>query len=528
VTHILILAIAFSLELTLLSLLVDGQALAGQSGAAHWLGVSGVPLLHFLVSTAAIGATFTYLKKRPALEAFSAEVSGVRPRASMLTLHAALYGVLLAIATRLYTMSAPGAVPIVSFLSLGCAVGISGLFLAGPPAAWARLIRSIGSVWVYAAGASVGAVLMTTGWRALWRPGAAVTYTLVRWMLQPLVGHLIVEPGRMRISTDRFGVIISPECSGLEGLGLLLLFGAVWLWLYRKECRFPQALLLLPAAMGILFVLNSVRIAALLLIGHAGAEQVAEHGFHSQAGWIAFNAVAFGLCVGVRRIPWIANVQVETEHRPRTINLTAVHLGPMLAIVAAGMLSRALTGGFEWLYPLRFVAACIVFWIYRAEYRSIGWRFTWRGPAIGLAVFALWMGMEWALGGWPAAPAPAALTAAPSALRWGWTLFRILGSVVAVPTAEELAFRGYLLRRLVAEDFDQVPPTRYTMWALAASSVLFGAMHGARWAAGTAAGALYAWAYVRKGQLGEAVVAHAVTNGLIAAAVLLLSCWKLW
>ena len=84
------------------------------------------------------------------------------------------------------------------------------------------------------------------------------------------------------------------------------------------------------------------------------------------------------------------------------------------------------------------------------------------------------------------------------------------------------------MRRLVAEDFEKRSLLHFPLWAPVVSAVLFGAMHGAQWLAGTVAGALYALVYIRKGQLGEAVAAHAVTNGLIAAAVLGLGYWSLW
>jgi exosortase/archaeosortase family protein len=96
----------------------------------------------------------------------------------------------------------------------------------------------------------------------------------------------------MFIRTEHFRVFIAPECSGLEGAGLMLAFGVTLLWLFRQECRFPQCLILLPGGIVLLFLLNSVRIAALVLIGNAGARQIAAGGFHSQAGWIAFNLIA--------------------------------------------------------------------------------------------------------------------------------------------------------------------------------------------------------------------------------------------
>jgi len=534
VRRLLSICIVFAIELTVLSLSVDGQSLLARSSfAAQLLGAWGMPVTHFLVSLAALGGTFTYLKRRVALEAFYRDMARMPVRAWVLLLHLALFGGLMAVGQRLYASATMQSADqtgglVAAVLALAAAVLASGMAVVQPLAAWGRLARSIGMVWAYAAGPALAAVLMTAGWRALWRPVSVITYWLVQLMLRPLVGQLIVQPERMRIATGRFGVIISPECSGMEGMGLLLLFGAVWLWLYRKECRFPQALLLLPAGLLTLFVLNSARIAALVLIGHAGARLIATQGFHSQAGWIAFNGVAFGLCIAAGRIPWIAGARPEQPEKLAGVNAVALYLGPFLAILAGGMLARAMTGSFEWTYLLRVVAAFTVFWVCRRQYQSMDWRFTWRGPALGLLAFATWMTLEWAIQGWPAAAVPAAWQMAPGPLRWGWVVARLLGAVVAVPLAEELAFRGYVIRRLATEQFDRLPPSQFTIWTLVASSVLFGAMHGARWMAGTAAGLLYALAYARKGQLADAVVAHAVTNGLIAAAVLGLGWWKLW
>jgi CAAX prenyl protease-like protein len=102
----------------------------------------------------------------------------------------------------------------------------------------------------------------------------------------------------------------------------------------------------------------------------------------------------------------------------------------------------------------------------------------------------------------------------------------MVGSVVTVPLAEELAFRGYLTRRLIAADFEDVPLGRFTWLSLLVSLALFGALHG-RWLAGTLAGMLYAIALYRRGELADAVVAHATTNGLLTAYVLATGSWVL-
>ena len=63
-----------------------------------------------------------------------------------------------------------------------------------------------------------------------------------------------------------------------------------------------------------------------------------------------------------------------------------------------------------------------------------------------------------------------------------------LGAVLLTPIAEELAFRGYLIRKLVlvSGDFEKVIP-HFTLISFFGSSVLFGFLHS-QWIAGTLAG----------------------------------------
>lgn len=123
---------------------------------------------------------------------------------------------------------------------------------------------------------------------------------------------------------------------------------------------------------------------------------------------------------------------------------------------------------------------------------------------------------------------PADLARAPEALRYGWIAVRILSAAVTVPIVEELAFRGYLMRRLVSADFSAVSFRTLTWFSLAGSSLLFGLMHGHRWLAGTLAGVLYGFVMTRRGRLGDAVVAHAATNALLAAYVMGMGKWGFW
>jgi CAAX prenyl protease-like protein len=108
-----------------------------------------------------------------------------------------------------------------------------------------------------------------------------------------------------------------------------------------------------------------------------------------------------------------------------------------------------------------------------------------------------------------------------------WLLFRVQGAVITVPLAEELAFRGYLLRKLVASDFESVPFDSFTWTSFIVSSIAFGALHQS-WVAGILAGTLFALAMYRRGRLADAIAAHAIANALLTIYVISTGSWSLW
>jgi CAAX prenyl protease-like protein len=101
-----------------------------------------------------------------------------------------------------------------------------------------------------------------------------------------------------------------------------------------------------------------------------------------------------------------------------------------------------------------------------------------------------------------------------------------LGSVLVVPLAEELAFRGFLLRRLIQAEFTEVAPAQASLLAMLASSLAFGLLHQ-NVLGGVAAGLCFALAQ-RRGGLGDAALAHAVANLGVAIFALGFGRWDLW
>jgi exosortase E/protease (VPEID-CTERM system) len=518
----------------------DGDDLRGKAGhITALLARFGSPVSRSLVVFCALLAAFTWLLRKTEVAEFSGSAASISPRWPPLVVHLFAVAGFVLIGRSLYAAGQSTAAPdllTLFLLAFASAAVVSAALAVLPWHRWKRALFLPGSLWLWSAAASILVAVTTDFARGMWLSATAFTFRLVRLLLLPFVPLTVLDPAHLRLGTRRFTVIISPECSGLEGVSLLLLFVGLWLILFRKECRFPQALLLLPVGAAIQFLLNAVRIAVLLLIGNSGARQIAAGGFHSQAGWIFFILVALGLCAAAGRIPWFTGSPAKSLSSPAVPDhaespWTASYLLPFLSILAAGMLSHAWSGGFEWLYPLRVVAPLAVFWFYRRDYRQL---FSQPRPnmlfpvAAGFLVFAIWIAFD-SLSGAPAhAAIPLPLERAWTPLRLFWISFRVFSAVVTVPLAEELAFRGFLIRRLRARDFHLLPPVSYSWAGLLISSAAFGLLHGSRWPAGVCAGLIYAILFVRRGRLADPVIAHAVTNACLAAAVLFLGYWQYW
>ncbi|HEX4240306.1 MAG TPA: exosortase E/protease, VPEID-CTERM system [Steroidobacteraceae bacterium] len=525
-----LLGASFLLEKTLLSKFVDPSrpaALEGIGAFAHSVQHFG---FRFLVAFAAAAALFAYVRGGAELEAAEAGIRAAPIRGRWLALHAALIACLVPISYALYRSEvSPLPFPLIaaSWVAVAAAAACSAVAAMAPWRLWRRAAEALGSTWLYAAAVALLSVCAIRLSQMLWVPAANLTFRLVHASLSSLTHVQSADAATRVLTTDRFSVEVTEVCSGLEGIGLILAFLAAWLILFRREYVFPRALVLIPLGVLAMFALNVVRIAVLVLIGDAGFPDVASYGFHSQAGWISFIAVACGLFLLSRRSAWL----YLPARQPRTAtapihNPTAVFLMPLLAILAAAAVARALSGGFEYLYGLRVAAAAWFLLRYRSELaRAVTWSWSWRGVAIGAAVFAVWMPAAWWLLPHQGMPAKLAALSVPG--RTLWIVLRVLGSAALVPFAEELAYRGYLMRRLCRAEFETQPFGSVSWLALAISSIVFGAAHGPMWPAGIAAGLAYGALAMRRG-LGEAVAAHVASNVLVAAAVLGANQWQLW
>ncbi len=518
------------------------------SPITHWVhkGRGAGALLQVAIAFSSLLLALGYFRSKSSFQRISNEVKKKPIRWSFLGAHAVALGAFLALSAISTGSNASG----YAIAALWYGTGILAIALAGcafvPPKLAIEFVRTTGYAWIYALVAAVVSwrfVIASQLWNGVvwnpaidlsWKPATDVTFSLVKSLLHLFLSQVVADRATMTIGSPKFSVIILPWCAGFEGTALMLVFSIAWLGYFRREFRFPHALLLVPAGMLVIWLSNALRITALILIGVAGAPKVAAGGFHSQAGWIAFNCVALSFAVLTRHMPWFTTRTFTATHPKLAVeakvgyNPTAAYLTPFLAILASAMICRAASGGFEWLYPLRFVAAAAVLWFFRSKYSELDWRFGGFSVLAGCAVFGIWLGLDLMAGANQTSSIAAGLASLPSPARIAWLAFRTAAAIITVPVAEELAFRGFLIRRVSSADFESLSPRHYTYVAVLVSSVAFGLLHGDRWLAGTLAGLIFAVAYLRCGRIGDAVAAHATTNALLAAWVLVGGKWYLW
>jgi exosortase E/protease (VPEID-CTERM system) len=427
--------------------------------------------------------------------------------------HLAAYG-LFALATR-WVMGKPDALEpweLIVWLAAGGLTVLTWAVAMLPPPAWPVLAWHGRWLWLLAAAVAAVASLVARAIRNEWdflsEPAMRVAYGVLRFIL-PDVDY---DPNTRLLGTPRFWVEVGAPCSGYEGLGLMTVYLVVYLILFRHGLRFPRAYLLIPFALVAVWMANVLRLAALVWIGDRVSPSLAIGGFHSQAGWVGFNLVALALLIVAHRSRLFTREEARGATGP---NPTTAYLAPMLAAIAVQMLAKALSPNPDLLYPVRALVAGCLLWYFWPRYTAL--RSPGRGPA--------WVGLAWAVAAgvgmfliWIAlVPKEEHFKPADDLSRWlaaGWVVAKVIGFVIVTPLAEELAFRGCLMRRLISSDFEAVPPGTFTWVSFLLSSVLFGLMHG-EWAAGILAGMAYGLVVVRTGRVRDAVVAHALTNGLL-------------
>jgi exosortase E/protease (VPEID-CTERM system) len=409
------------------------------------------------------------------------------------------------------------------WLAGGGAMAICAGLAIAPLSFWRALSDRSPLIYAAAFGVGVLAYLALGASQNSWDGLSAATLHAAYWLLtlyEPAVS--LDAPGRL-LGVGDFTVAIYAPCSGYEGVGLVLVGLGAYICAFRRDLRFPAVLALLPIGAVAIWLLNAVRIAALVSLGAHISPDFALNGFHAQAGWIVFLIVTVSLMMIAHRTPMFRAGAAQRISADPALGLAAALLTPFAALMAARIAAALFGPEAYWAGVVAMIAPALALAAWRKTIAPLISGKIVESAAIGLVVGLLWVltepaGGEGALGGW--------LASLPDADAAIWLAMRLTGFVLIVPLAEELAFRGYLHRVLAKRRFEEAAPAAFGWAAFLITSLLFGAMHG-RWLAGALAGGAFALALYRSKSLAGPIAAHIAANGFIAVWALTAQSWDL-
>lgn len=211
----------------------------------------------------------------------------------------------------------------------------------------------------------------------------------------------------------------------------------------------------------------------------------------------------------------------------------------VLFVALTALQPYAGSSGLYWIYLAKTVAAGVLLWAFSAAVPEMRWNFSWEALLVGVAVFVLWIKLGalmqaarfGAFGEWRSTTEPAwnplAHYGAGSALGIFFLGVRLAGSTLIVPLLEEVFFRSFLYRWIRNPDFQTVSIGQFFWVPFLVTSILFGFEHQ-EWLAGILCGFAYQGLVCWKKRLGDAITAHAITNGLLGCWVITKGEWHFW
>ena len=196
-------------------------------------------------------------------------------------------------------------------------------------------------------------------------------------------------------------------------------------------------------------------------------------------------------------------------------------------------------------YPLAYAAVVgivgiVTCWLLRGRRIVVPhWRVA-EAVGVGLVGIAIWIGLselrleesvmnylpDWLRPGKRSSFDPFQELATPVSA-WSFIAVRLIGLSVLVPVAEELFWRGFLLRWIISEDWQGVPVGKYQTTSFLVVTILFTLAHP-EWLAAACYCVLLNGLLYWKRDLWLCIVAHGVSNLVLGIYILSTNAWGLW
>jgi CAAX prenyl protease-like protein len=213
----------------------------------------------------------------------------------------------------------------------------------------------------------------------------------------------------------------------------------------------------------------------------------------------------------------------------------AAYIAPMAAFLLLAQIGVTWKSLYAPAYIARGIIVPILLMYFWKRYTKIRWNYWLLGIVVGVIGIFQWVGMqtwlernfEWFK------PDPEAfnpyMTFSNGAAIWSFILFRAATAVLVVPVMEELFWRDYLWRQIIApNDFKLAEVGEFEWPAFLGVSCVFAVVHIPWWPTAIVWALMIGALLVYTKSLGACIIAHGVTNLLLAIYVLKYQAWHLW
>lgn len=195
-------------------------------------------------------------------------------------------------------------------------------------------------------------------------------------------------------------------------------------------------------------------------------------------------------------------------------------------------------------YTLKIALTVTAMWFVLPGYRAFPLRINGWSILVGVLGVAVWVGLcelQWEqrllprLGlGWlvdmgaRSAYNPfAELRAYPAVCAWSFLAVRFVGLALVVPVIEEFLLRGFLMRFVMAPEWQKIPFGQVTPMAVVVGLLFPMLMHPGELLAAAVWFSLITLLMVKTKRIWDCVVAHAITNFLLGVYVVASGHWRL-
>jgi len=233
----------------------------------------------------------------------------------------------------------------------------------------------------------------------------------------------------------------------------------------------------------------------------------------------------------------VPSTPLDDQPRPRDplIRDDIAYVLPMAAFLLMTQVGAWWPKGYPAIYVLKSVVVAVMLVMLWPRFTKIRWTYWWLGALCGVVGVVQWVGMEnLLLGHWPNYPRPAVEPFNPisqihtPAIRWIFIGCRLAAATLLVPVMEELFWRDFLWRTILApRDFKlaEVGEPDWKAWLIVAA--LFSCVH-VQWATAVVWGLMVGGLLMATRSLGACIIMHGVTNFLLGLYVLKTGRWYFW